>query len=83
MLAKRLNWNVWLLRALVLLCFVGGIFELIGVSMMIYFWAAIIYPRAEKNYRGRSVLNYFLTQVRDLRLMVSNFCRQVWKILTR
>lgn len=77
MLANRLNWNVWLLRALVLLCFLLGIFELMGIFTMIYFLAAIIYPRTEKNYGKRSVLNYFLTQVRDLRLLVSNFFRQI------
>lgn len=50
---------------------------------MMYFGAAIIYPRSEKTYGGRSVLNYFLTQVRDLRLMISNFCKQLWKIVSR
>lgn len=83
MFAQKLNWNVWILRGLTILLFLGGFFELMGISVMTYFLLAFICPRTEKDYKGRSVLNYFLTQIRDLRLIVSNFCRQMRRMINR
>ena len=42
---------------------------------------AFIFPRTEKNYGNRSVLNYFLTQIWDFRLIFVNGLRFVWNLL--
>ncbi len=46
--------------------------ELFFLGRMTYFLLALLFPRKEKDYGERSVLNYFLTQIRDLRLIISN-----------
>ncbi len=50
----------------------GGMGELFFLGRMTYFLLALLFPRKEKDYGERSVLNYFLTQIRDLRLIISN-----------
>ena len=49
--------------------------------MPVYFLLAFIFPRTEKNYANRSVLNYFLTQIWDFRLLFINGLRFVWNLL--
>ena len=49
--------------------------------MPVYFLFAFIFPRTEKNYGNRSVLNYFLTQIWDFRLIFVNGLRFVWNLL--
>lgn len=49
--------------------------------MPVYFLLAFIFPRTEKNYGNRSVLNYFLTQIWDFRLIFVNGLHFVWNLL--
>lgn len=83
MFADKLGFNVWILRGIVVLAFLMGLFALLGISFGTYFLLALICPRAEKDYKKRSVLNYFLTQVWDLRLLFVNSFRQIRSLVSR
>ena len=68
--------NVWIWRGLTL--FASYIFLASGTGIL-FFWGvmaylllALIFPITEKNYEKRSVFSYFLTQIWDLRLLISN-----------
>lgn len=86
MIADLIGWNVRMVRGIGLfLHFAFSAMGFFGVEILLsvpmYFALALILPRKEKDYYHRSVLNYFLTQVRDLRLLVINFFRKVWQLL--
>ncbi len=70
-----------ILRGLFVLAGIMGLWELLGISFPVYFLLAFIFPRTEKNYGNRSVLNYFLTQIWDFRLIFVNGLRFVWNLL--
>ena len=81
MFARKLGINVRVLRGLLFVGFLLGLRELVWFSLPIYFLLAFIFPRTEKNYGNRSVLNYFLTQIWDFRLIFVNGLRFVWNLL--
>ena len=76
MVAQISGRNVWIWRGMTL--FASYIFLASGTgilffwSVMAYLLLAIIFPITEKNYGERSVFSYFLTQIWDLRLLISN-----------
>lgn len=76
MVAQISGRNVWIWRGLTL--FASYIFLASGTGIL-FFWGvmaylllALIFPITEKNYEKRSVFSYFLTQIWDLRLLISN-----------
>lgn len=76
MVAQISGRNMWIWRGLTL--FASYIFLASGTGIL-FFWGvmaylllALIFPITEKNYGERSVFSYFLTQIRDLRLLISN-----------
>ena len=81
MFARKLGINVRVLRGLLFVGFLLGLRELVWFSLPVYFLLAFIFPRTEKNYGNRSVLNYFLTQIWDFRLIFVNGLRFVWNLL--
>ena len=81
MFARKLGINVWILRGLLFVGFLLGFRDLVWFSLPVYFLLAFIFPRTEKNYANRSVLNYFLTQIWDFRLIFVNGLRFVWNLL--
>ena len=83
MFADKIWVNVRILRGLFVLAGIMGLWELLGISFPGYFLLAFIFPRVEKDYWKRSVLNYFLTQIWDFRLLFVNSVRQVWNLFTR
>ena len=76
MVAQISGRNVWIWRGLTL--FASYIFLASGTEIlffwgvMAYLFLALIFPITEKNYEKRSVFSYFLTQIWDLRLLISN-----------
>lgn len=76
MFGQGTGWNVRFWRGMTL--FASYIFLASGTgilffwSVMAYLLLAIIFPITEKNYGERSVFSYFLTQIWDLRLLISN-----------
>ena len=73
------NVRVW--RVLFLFAnrifFMGGMGNILILGRFLYFLLALIFPRKEKDYEEKSILKYFLNQIWDLRLIVSNsikFC---------
>lgn len=81
MFARKLGINVRILRGLLFVGFLLGLRDLVWLSLPVYFLLAFIFPRTEKNYGNRSVLNYFLTQIWDFRLIFVNGLRFVWNLL--
>lgn len=76
MFGQGTGWNVRFWRGLTL--FASYIFLASGTGIL-FFWGvmaylllALIFPITEKNYEKRSVFSYFLTQIWDLRLLISN-----------
>ncbi|MFC2495421.1 MAG: hypothetical protein ACFNWZ_04465 [Candidatus Absconditicoccaceae bacterium] len=76
MVAQISGRNMWIWRGLTL--FASYIFLASGTGIL-FFWGvmaylllALIFPITEKNYEKRSVFSYFLTQIWDLRLLISN-----------
>ena len=76
MVAQISGRNVWIWRGMTL--FASYIFLASGTGIL-FFWGvmaylllALIFPITEKNYEKRSVFSYFLTQIWDLRLLISN-----------
>ncbi|RAL56901.1 hypothetical protein BSK20_01365 [SR1 bacterium human oral taxon HOT-345] len=76
MVAQISGRNVWIWRGLTL--FASYVFLTSGTGIL-FFWGvmaylllALIFPITEKNYGERSVFSYFLTQIWDLRLLISN-----------
>lgn len=63
-------WRGFMIFTWVIL--IGGNGDFFLLAWMSYFLLALIFPRKEKDYGERSVLNYFLTQIWDLRLIISN-----------
>ena len=81
MFARKLGINVRILRGLLFVGFLLGLRDLVWLSLPVYFLLAFIFPRTEKDYGNRSVLNYFLTQIWDFRLIFVNGLRFVWNLL--
>ena len=81
MFARKLGINVRVLRGLLFVGFLLGLRDLVWLSLPVYFLLAFIFPRTDKNYGNRSVLNYFLTQIWDFRLIFVNGLRFVWNLL--
>ena len=79
MFAQVSGRNVRIWRGLTLfanwIILAGGMGNAFLFGRMCYFVLALIFPRKEKDYEGESVLNYFLTQIWDLRLGISNLFR--------
>ena len=76
MFGQGTGWNVRFWRGMTL--FASYIFLASGTGIL-FFWGvmaylllALIFPITEKNYEKRSVFSYFLTQIWDLRLLISN-----------
>lgn len=76
MVAQISGRNMWIWRGLTL--FASYIFLASGTGIL-FFWGvmaylllALIFPITEKNYEKRSVFSYFLAQIWDLRLLISN-----------
>ena len=76
MVAQISGRNMWIWRGLTL--FASYIFLASGTGIL-FFWGvmaylllALIFPITEKNYEKRSVFSYFLNQIWDLRLLISN-----------
>ena len=76
MVAQISGRNVWIWRGLTL--FASYVFLTSGTGIL-FFWGvvaylllALIFPITEKKYEKRSVFSYFLTQIWDLRLLISN-----------
>lgn len=76
MFGQGTGWSVRFWRGVTL--FASYIFLASGTEIL-FFWGvmaylllALIFPITEKNYEKRSVFSYFLTQIWDLRLLISN-----------
>ena len=87
MFGQGTGWNVRLWRGVTL--FASYVFLASGMGnaflfgRMCYFLLALIFPITEKNYGERSVFSYFLTQVWDLRLLISNSIKFWFKSVKR
>ena len=76
MFAQGTGWNMRFWRGMTLFAsyvfLASGMGDFFLFGRMCYFLLALIFPITEKNYGERSVFNYFLTQVWDLRLLITN-----------
>jgi len=79
------NVRVW--RVLFLFAnrifFMGGMENILILGRFLYFLLALIFPRKEKDYEEKSILKYFLNQIWDLRLIVSNSIKFCFRTVKR
>lgn len=79
------NVRVW--RVLFLFAnrifFMGGMGNILILGRFWYFLLALIFPRKEKDYEEKSILKYFLNQIWDLRLIVSNSIKFCFRTVKR
>lgn len=86
MFEQGTGWNVRFWRGATLFASYIFLWGMMGIlffrGVVAYLLLALIFPIKEKNYEGKSVFSYFLTQIWDLRLAISNAIKSCFWAIT-